>query len=741
MDTPTERNRLEDEASPYLRSHADNPVNWQPWDELALEAARERDVPIFLSIGYSACHWCHVMAEESFEDREIASQINESFVPIKVDREEQPAIDSIYMTVCRIVNRAGCGWPLSVWLTPDGLPFYVGTYFPPEESRGQPGFTDVLADIAEQWETNRDELRNRGQQWMQAAKGELESTPEPRDNIDSGFTSDAAEALVSRADREFGGFGGGQKFPQPGRLQLLAEAATRGETMSAEPVLTETLDAMADGGLRDHLGGGFHRYCVDREWIVPHFEKMLYDNAEIPRAYLAGYQLTGRERYAEIAHETYQFVARELTHPDGAFYSTLDARSPSPENQGSQNQESTHDRGVEGAFYVWTPEGVTAAMEEYTRQGEGDTDQPLEEPGPTLLARLVSDRYGITESGNFEGRTVPTITASIPDLADEYQRDAAEIRELLAIAEDRLRNARAERPRPPRDEKIIAGWNGLMIGSLAEARLVLGEPRYAARAKEALEMIRDTLWDGETLARRYKEPRSEEPSGTKVSRVKGDGVLEDYAFLARGALRVYQALGAIEALSFSLSLTRAMVREFWDEEQETLYYASGADETLPARPQDVADQSTPSSMGVAVEVLFHLDAFAPEEGFADIGEAVLRTHGSTIEAAPMQHPSLVMAMELHRQGHLEVTTAADGYPESWLDFLGSRYDPHLLLAPRPLDEETMDSWVAELELADTPPIWAGRTARDGPTAYVCRNACSPPLDTREQIEEWVDEFE
>lgn len=280
-----------------------------------------------------------------------------------------------------------------------------------------------------------------------------------------------------------------------------------------------------------------------------------------------------------------------------------------------------------------------------------------------------------------------------------------------------------------------------MIGSLAEARLVLGDTEYGESARRALTMIRDTLWDGETLSRRYKEPEEQNGEESDASPVKGAGVLEDYAFLARGALSVYQALGDIEALSFSLSLTRAMIREFWDGDRGTLYYASRTDETLPARPQELADQSTPSSTGVAVEVLFHLDVFAPEEGFGDIGARVLRTHGATIEEAPIQYPSLAMASDLHRHGHLEVTTAGDGYPESWIDFLGSRDDPHLLLAPRPPDAATMQEWVEALQLSQTPPIWAGREAKDGPTAYVCRNACSPPLDTRTGLEEWVTEFE
>ena len=322
-------NRLDEAASPYLRQHADNPVAWQPWDESALELARERDVPIFLSIGYAACHWCHVMADESFEDPNIAESLNENFVPIKVDREERPDIDTLYMNVCQMVQGSG-GWPLSVWLTPEGKPFHVGTYFPPEAKGNMPSFGSVLDDIAASWNDpeRRPRLESQADQWASSTKGELEGTPDRAGEAPGeGFLDTAANAAVRGADREEGGWGQGQKFPHPGRIHLLLRAYESTDRDTYRDVALETLDAMASGGLYDHVGGGFHRYCVDREWTVPHFEKMLYDNAEIPRAFLAGYRLTGEERYAEVARETFGFVERELTHPDGGFYSTLDAES------------------------------------------------------------------------------------------------------------------------------------------------------------------------------------------------------------------------------------------------------------------------------------------------------------------------------------------------------------------------------------------------------------------------------
>ncbi|MFW5918738.1 MAG: thioredoxin domain-containing protein [Halanaeroarchaeum sp.] len=717
MTEPTERNRLDEEESPYLEAHADNPVHWQPWDDAALEAARERDVPIFLSIGYSSCHWCHVMAEESFEDPAIAERLNRDFVPIKVDREERPDIDSIYMTVCRLVTQGGCGWPLSVWLTPEGKPFFVGTYFPNEAKHGRPSFGDLIDDITESWNEERTDLEDRADQWMAAAKGELEDVPIPSEKTPgSDLLERAADQFVKTADRTHGGFGGGQKFPQVGRLLALARATDRTGDEEYRAVLTESLDAMAEGGLRDQLGGGFHRYCVDRDWTVPHFEKMLYDNAEIPRAFLVGYQLTGEERYADVAAETFAFVERELRHPEGGFYSTLDARSP-PKRGGE-----TEGRGEEGVFYIWTPGTVEVAMQEYA-----DVDDADESVG--LLADVFSARFGVTEAGNFEGQTVLTQSATVPELADEFDRDEATIESLLDVARGRALAARAERPDPPRDEKVLAGWNGLLIAALAEGALALGDDSYAAMASEALEFVREHLWDGETLAHRFKD-----------GDVKGDGYLEDYAFLARGALALYGATGDRDHLAFALDLGRAIQTHFWDASQGTLYFTSDRGEGLPVRPQEVSDQSTPSSTGVAVEVLSALAAFDPDAGFETIAETVLRTQADRMRDSPGQFATLALAADDHALGHLEVTVAAERIPDEWRAVLGTRYVPGRLLTRRPPDDETLADWLEALDLAETPAIWAGRAARDGPTAFVCRQACSPPLDSAADITEWIAEF-
>ncbi|MDS0281418.1 thioredoxin domain-containing protein [Haloarcula onubensis] len=709
---PTERNRLDEAESPYLRQHADNPVNWQPWDEQALEAAREREMPIFLSIGYAACHWCHVMEEESFEDEAVAELLNENFVPIKVDREERPDLDSVYMSICQQVTGGG-GWPLSAWLTPEGKPFYVGTYFPPEEKQGRPGFSQLIERLADSWSDpeQRTEMENRAQQWTDAIESDLEDVGEPGDP-DENIVGTAATIAHRGADRDHGGWGsGGPKFPQTGRIHALLRAHADGQSPSgaglagpqgdSQPdddyltVVEQTLNAMADRGLYDHVGGGFHRYSTDMQWAVPHFEKMLYDNAEIPRAFLAGYQAIGSERYASVVRETFEFVQRELQHEDGGFFSTLDAVSRPP---GSDAEADTE----EGAFYVWTPEQVHDAVSD------------------EQAADIFCEYFGVSERGNFEGATVLGVRKPVDVLAEEYETSEAELTETLQTALTEAFQARADRPRPARDEKILAGWNGLMISALAEGAIVLDDA-YADVAADALGFVREQLWDEseQRLSRRYKD-----------GDVAIDGYLEDYAFLGRGAFDCYQATGEVDYLDFALDLAAAIVEAFWDETEETLYFTPTGGESLVARPQELTDQSTPSSTGVAVSLLLELAHFSGDDRFAEVAEQAIRSHADRTSANPLQHASLTLATDTYEQGSLELTLVCDPAdpPAEWTETLADRYVPRRLLAPRPADDATFDSWLETLDLAEAPPIWAGRDAADGePTVYACRNfACSPP---------------
>ena len=700
MTDPLRRNRLAEEGSPYLTQHKDNPVNWQPWDETALEAAKAQNKPIFLSIGYSACHWCHVMEEESFEDDAVAERLNEDFIPIKVDREERPDIDSIYMSICQRVTGRG-GWPLTAWLTPEGSPFYIGTYFPKEPQGQMPGLLDLLEKIAGSWNDpeERSEMQTRAEQWADTARDKYD-TPDAdgTGEVPGDDTLDSAVRTALRSvDDEYGGFGSdGPKFPQPGRLDLLLRAAGRSGTTDALTAVTATLDAIADGGMYDHLGGGFHRYATDREWTVPHFEKMLYDNAGLPSLYLAGHQLTGDEGYAETVDETLAFVERELTHPDGGFYSTLDARSGDEE----------------GSFYVWTPADVHAH---------------LDDPAATLFC----ERYGVTDGGNFErGTTVLNVSTTIDTLADDHDLTTDAVATKLSNACDTLFAAREERTRPPRDEKILAGWNGMMISAYADAARIL-DADYAGPARDALDFVTDHLLDSETgrLQRRFID-----------GDVAGEGYLEDYAFLARGAFDLYQATGDLRPLSVALDLADTVVSAFWDAETKTIYFTPDDGEELVTRPQELTDSSTPSSLGATVDLLCELDGFVADADYREIAGEVLATHSNRITGNPLQHVSLTLAADRYTNGGAELTVAADDLPTDWRETLADRYLPGVTLAHRPPTESELQAWLDELGLETAPPVWADREAIDGePTVYACESfTCSPPQTALEPALEWLE---
>ncbi len=700
MASPLDRNRLDEEPSPYLEQHADNPVHWQPWDQRALDGAKERDLPIFCSIGYAACHWCHVMEEESFEDEAVAARLNEDFVPIKVDREERPDVDRIYQTICQLVTGNG-GWPLSVFLTPDGRPFYVGTYFPPTARQGRPGFPDVLERLAEGWRTDREAIEERADRWQEAIRDEVEVTPQPpEDETEASTFEEVARSALRSFDRAFGGFGeNGPKFPQPQRIELLLRAGQTVDDPEFAEAATATLDAMGHGGIYDHLGGGFHRYATDREWQVPHFEKMLYDNAELPRVYTEAYRATRQERYRDIVEGTLSFARRELRHPDGGFYSTLDAQS----------------EGREGAFYVWTPDDVREAVEDQR------------------LAELLCERFGITDGGNFEhGTTVLHHARSIDALADEYERTPEAISAALDRGRDALFEARAARPRPARDEKVLTAWNGLMISAYAEAGLTF-DPSWLDEAWAALTFVREHLWDGDDgrLYRRFKDDDVAVP-----------GYLDDYAYLARGALDSYQATGIFEWLAFAVELADTMVAEFHDPDQPTLYYTQQSGESLVSRPQDPTDQSTPSSLAVGLDVLAALDPFVPDRGFGEIAREVVGAYEGRIAGAPLQHVGLAIVADRIRTGHLEWTIVADTLPTEWRDAIGARSAPDRLANRRPPDQATLETWLDRLDIDEVPPIWADRTQRDGgPTAYICREfTCSPPRTDPAESAEWLDQL-
>ena len=509
-------NRLAGESSPYLLQHAKNPVDWYPWGEVAFERARAEGKPVFLSIGYSTCHWCHVMSHESFENEDIAGIMNEHFVCVKVDREQRPDVDQIYMNAVVMMTGSG-GWPLSVFLTPEREPFYGGTYFPPKDVYGRPGFGRVLLSVAEAWKNKRQDLVDSAGKLT----GYLEN-PEPaaataklsQETLDKAF-----QAFRSTFDDVNGGFGDSPKFPQPTNLSMLLSYWHRTGDAQALQMVEQTLEAMADGGIYDHLGGGFHRYATDARWLVPHFEKMLYDQALLSKVYLQAYQITAKERYAQTARDIFDYVLRDMTDPGGGFYSAEDADS----------------EGEEGTFYLWEPDQIADVLDENQ-------------------AALFNARYGVTEKGNFEkGKTILNVAAPIEQLEQEFGKDRDLIVKTLSAARKKLFDNREKRIRPHRDDKVITAWNGLMISSLAYGGTVLDEKPYIRAAERSAELLLNTLYQNGRLMRYYRGGRQVEKA-----------FLDDYAFLIMGLLDLYEATFDIRWLIEARKLAEEMVELFTD---------------------------------------------------------------------------------------------------------------------------------------------------------------------------------
>lgn len=663
-------NRLIHEASPYLQQHAYNPVDWYPWGPEALQKAKDEDKPIFLSVGYSACHWCHVMEHESFDNPEIAAIMNEHFVCIKVDREERPDLDQIYQTVCQLVTRHG-GWPLSVWLTPDQKPFYVGTYYPPTERYGRPGFRQVLLATARAYREKRAEVTRVSENWV-GALAQSEATPDPAEDVPGRqAVADAAGLMAERIDREHGGFGGAPKFPSTYNLELmLRHWKTSGDDLHRE-LVAFTLRKMAEGGIYDQLGGGFHRYSVDDHWAVPHFEKMLYDNASLPPLYVAVWQATGDPFFRRIAEETLAYVMREMTHPEGGLYSTTDADS----------------EGEEGKFFVFDRHDV-------------------EEAAGADLAGLMCAHYGVTEEGNFEhtGKTVLHIARSPSELASDFNLSEDEVQRRLQNGRNVMLAYREKRVPPFRDEKILCGWNGLMISAFARAGRAFRNFRFTGAARGAADFVLARLTDGQgNLLRRFKDGNA-----------AIGGYIEDYAYFTAGLIDLYEATFDERYLQAAIRYARDSVRLFYDG-QGSFYLTRADAEGLIHRPKDAMDSSTPAGSSIAVMNLLRLIPFTGDDTFRTVAEQVFKTYRLHMEKMPGGTASLLQALDLYLSSPTEVTLVGEA-PEAWLAELGRLYLPDLVLT-------RVDG------SRDEAPIWAGKTAKEGkPTLYVCRNfACSPPV--------------
>jgi uncharacterized protein len=693
-------NRLAAEHSPYLLQHKDNPVDWYPWGEEAFARARTEAKPIFLSVGYSTCHWCHVMEHESFESGDIAAILNRHFISIKVDREERPDVDRVYMTFVQATTGSG-GWPMSVWLTPSLQPFYGGTYFPPSARWGRPGFAEILEEIARVWREERDKVEQSAAHIvdrLHSVRGSGGRAPVPGVDV----LARAVEEFAVSFDRRRGGFGTAPKFPRPSELLfLLREHARTGADEPKNCVLV-TLRAMALGGMRDHIGGGFHRYSVDADWRVPHFEKMLYDQAQLVLAYLEAAQVTGDTFFADVAAHTLEYVRRDLADPGGAFYSAEDADSVPPEHA-----HEAHPHKMEGAFYIWPDEEVGEVLREE--------------------AEIFRARYGVRPSGNapadpqgeFTGKNLLYTARPLDDIASSVGRTVDEVQASLARSRAALMARRSTRPRPHLDDKVLTAWNGLMIAACARAARVLGAgTSYLADAQRAATFIKTHLWNASTgtLLRRYRKGES----GV-------DAYAEDYSFLVFGLLELFQADADPGWLDWAVQLQARQDELFWDQVEGGWFSTTGQDASVLLRLKEDYDGAEPAASSVSVLnllVLSHLGA-GDTESYASKIELTLGNFAGRAAQAGRTVPMMLAALSSYHAGSEQVVIVGDRDARdtaALVDVIRSRYRPAMLtICVQPDGRDAIASrltWVKAL------------TARDGrATAYLCREfACQAPTN-------------
>src|SRR6185369_1061674 len=662
-------NHLVHETSPYLLQHAYNPVEWYPWGEEAFEKARAENKPVLLSIGYSACHWCHVMAHESFEDEAIAQLMNENFVNIKVDREERPDLDQIYMNAVQMMTHHG-GWPMTVFLTPDGVPFYGGTYFPPQDRYNMPGFPRVLIGVAEAYRDRQDDIRETGTSLVNELR-RLSETSTSDQPIERELLDAAYAGIIRNYDSVNGGFGGAPKFPPAMTLEFLLRTTARTGNQEALDIVSHTCKKMANGGIYDQIGGGFHRYSTDSKWLVPHFEKMLYDNALLSRLYLHYYQVSQDPLAKETVEGILDYVLREMTDPAGGFYSTQDADS----------------EGHEGKFFVWDIDEIRNVL------GERD-------------AALFCGYYNITESGNFEGKNIPNVTYSVEDIAKEHGVSVSELQESLKESRRKLFELRETRIKPGRDEKVLTAWNGLMMASFAEAGVILNRPDYTAAARRNAEFVIFNLRKDGALLRTWKDGVA-----------KFNAYLEDYAFLIEGLTTLFETTGEFRWLTKALAFSVVMIKEFWDEDAGGFFFTGTSHENLIVRSKDFFDNATPSGNSVAALVLLKLALLSGNEKYRDIATATL---GAIADQA-RRYPS----------GFGYALSAADFLLSTPKEIAIVGNDPFDI---QPLLREVWRTYLPNKVVAasfgvDVIPLLENRPlVNDLPTAYVCvQYACQKPV--------------
>jgi uncharacterized protein YyaL (SSP411 family) len=711
-------NRLAHEKSPYLLQHAHNPVDWYPWGEEAFAKARRENKPIFLSVGYSTCHWCHVMAHESFENEEVAAIMNREFVNIKVDREERPDVDRVYMTFVQATTGGG-GWPMSVWLTPDLKPFVGGTYFPPEERYGQPGFKKVLERIATAWKENHDNIVEQGSKIV-AALQESQSAAKSGAQIDAATLEAAYRQIDRNYDPKEGGFGNAPKFPRPVTFNFLTRSYARevghasglpsADNASGTHALPSlalelalfTLRKMAAGGMHDHIGGGFHRYSVDRYWHVPHFEKMLYDQAQLAVAYLDAFQITRDEQYQAIARDILDYVARDMTSKEGGFFSAEDADSPVVAGIGDPG----HGKTAEGAFYTWTKKEIDTAL--------GDA------------AEIFDFHYGVQAHGNapegsdpqdeFRGKNILIERHTIAETAEHFRKTKEEIAKSLRQSREKLFAIRAKRPRPHLDDKIIAAWNGLMISAYARAASVLDDPSYLESAIGAANFLREHLYDSsrKILYRNYRQGRSDI-----------EGFADDYAFVIQGLIDLYEASFDVEWLKFAMQLQETQDRLFFDEKNGGYFSTSGKDPNVFLRMKDDNDGAEPAASSVAALNLLRLSQVRDDPQLTERARKTIDAFAATLSHFPSAMPQMLVALDysLSKPRQIVIAGKKDA-PETkaLLKEVHRHFLPKtvLLLA----DGSDGQKYFSEKNEA----IRAMSTVEGKSTAYVCENfTCKAPV--------------
>ena len=676
-------NRLAKETSPYLLQHANNPVDWYPWGEEAFSLAREKDLPIFLSVGYSSCHWCHVMEHESFEDEEVAAILGANFVSIKVDREERPDVDSLYMTSVQMLTGSG-GWPMSVFLTPDLQPFYGGTYYPPDSRYGRPGFKDVLRHIARVYQEEREKVSEVAGQLTDHLAVSL--SPDGTDAPDVSVLDIVHRNAAQSFDSTFGGFGQAPKFPHPMDLSVLLRHWKRsGEALSLDMALM-TLQKMAEGGMYDQLGGGFHRYSVDRQWLVPHFEKMLYDNGLLTRAYLEAYQVCGKRLFLDVATDVLDYVIREMSAPEGGYYSATDADS----------------EGEEGKFFVWTPDDIEALL------GKDD-------------ARVFCLYYNVTVGGNFEHSTsILNVTSSLEDIAESLSIDPQEAGRIVEEGKAKLYEARSKRVAPFRDEKVIVAWNGLMLSAMARGYQVTGNDRYRESAERTAAFIDEHLVHDGVVHRIYKDGQSKIP-----------GFLDDYACLAEALVDLYEATFDLTYLDRATTLIDAILEDFRDPVDGSLFYTSGRHTDLLHRRKELLDNATPSGTWVTALTLARLERLTGNAEYRKSAGEILRGFDSLVAKAPMAFATGLLAVDFLHGPPLEIAVVGDPDASETRDMLTAI---HRRFLPTRVVAGSAD--VVDENVARRVPVLAERGRVDGKTTvYICEDfACQTPITDAETLE-------